>query len=107
MTDLGRDLQVIICILVCFSHNWWRRELSSGNSICSEFLLHLLVALVGDASDASIALCFGVAGRVGVEGKPRYEVSAGVGVEGGTVTVVAELLKKVNTDNCLCILMVL
>ena len=63
---------------------------------------------MGDASDAGIALRFGVAGRrVGVEGKPRYEVSVGVGVEGGTVTVVAELLKKVFTDNCLCILMVL
>ena len=63
---------------------------------------------MGDASDAGIALHFGVAGRrVGVEGKPRYEVSVGVGVEGGTVTVVAELLKKVFTDNCLCILMVL
>ena len=61
---------------------------------------------MGDVSDAGIALRFGVAGRwVGVEGKPRYEVSAGVGVEGGTVG--AELLKKVFTDNCLCILMVL
>ena len=44
---------------------------------------------------------------VGVKGKAVYEVSLGVGDDGGTVTVVAELLKKHKTDNCLCILMVL
>ena len=59
---------------------------------------------MGDASEAGIALHFLVAGgRVGVEGKAVYEVSLGVGDDGGTVTVVAELLKKLKTDNCLCI----
>ena len=63
---------------------------------------------MGDASDAGIALRFLVAGgRVGVEGKAVYEVSLGVGDDVGTVTVVAELLKKLKTDNCLCIQMVL
>ena len=54
-------------------------------------------------------MCVGVEGgaRVGVDGKALYDVSVGVGVEGGAVTVVSDLLKKDFTDNCLCILMVL
>ena len=41
---------------------------------------------------------------VGVECKAVYEVSLGVGDDGGIVTIVVELLKKLKTDNnCLCI----
>ena len=54
-------------------------------------------------------MCVGVEGgaRVGVDGKALYDVSVGVGVEGGAVAVVSDLLKKDFTDNCLCKLMVL